>query len=109
MKIKYLTRRGRIEFKRDKAFPALLQFQYVQFIRARGEIMLKNAGKVDRLSWANCIRMSDEEFCDYYKVPLQTLVALQKELSPTSELDLPKKHLFKKLRRNYSINAGVGN
>ena len=109
MKIKYLTRRGRIEFKRDKAFPALLQFQYVQFIRARGELMLKNEGKVDRLSWANCILMNDEEFCEYYKAPLQDLLELQKAIVPTSELDLPKKHLFKKLRKNYSIDTGVAN
>ena len=108
IKIKYLTRRGRIEFKKDKAFPAILEFQYVQFIRARGEIMLKNQ-TIGRLSWSNCILMNDQDFCDYYKVPLSTLVALQKQLVSTSELDLPKKYLFKKIRKNYAIDTGVAN
>lgn len=71
--------------------------------------MLKQESKVGRLSWFNCMLMTDEEFCEHYQVPLETLVSLQKEIVPTSELDLPKKYLFKKLRKNYSIDAGIGN
>ena len=88
-KLKYLERRGRIEIGSDPAFPGILSFEYVKFIRARGEIMLKADEKTKRLTWTQVMEFSDEQFCEHYKIPLEQLQKLQKSLGQSAELDSP--------------------
>lgn len=78
-----------MEIKSDPAFPGILSFQYVRFIRARGEIMLKADERVKRLTWSEVMRLSDEEFCQHYSVQIDQLRKLQSSLGQSAELDTP--------------------
>jgi hypothetical protein len=95
VKIKYLTQRGRMEFKEDKAFPAILGYAYAQFIRVRGEIMILKEKKYSRLSWSQVMEMTDEQFCEFYHVSKETFESMQKDGQKTNELDLPKRRALK--------------
>lgn len=88
-KVKYLTRRGRIDLRKDKAFPSILEFQYARFIRARGEAMLKSS--VPRLPWTQVMQMTDEDFCAHFKISPSDFAALQAEVEQTAEMDLKLK------------------
>lgn len=82
--------------EKDKAFPAILCFRYVTFIRARGEVMLKyDAGQ--RPLWSKVLTMTDQEFCDHYQIPLSELEALKSEVEQTAEIDITDKKLFRQL------------
>ena len=105
MKTKYLTRRGRIELKNDRAFPGILCFQYARFIRARGEVMLKNDLVIKRPTWSEVIKISDEAFCSYYSIGLQDLSKIQNEIEQTNELDLPIPSVFEKLNVGMQISS----
>ena len=84
-----------MEFRSDKAFPAILAFQYGPFIRARGELLIRKEKEQARIPWTEVMKLSDQEFCDQLKLPLEDLRALQTELKPSLELDLPKKKALK--------------
>lgn len=78
-----------MEVRTDPAFPGILSFEYAKFIRARGEIMLKADEKTKRLNWAQVMQLSDEQFCEHYKISLDQLQKAQKGLAQSAELDIP--------------------
>jgi hypothetical protein len=81
----------------DKAFPAILCFRYVTFIRARGEIMLKyDAAK--RPSWTQVIAMTDQEICDLYEISISELEAVKTEVEQTAEIDVTNEKMFRQLK-----------
>lgn len=100
-------RRGRLSLKDDKAFPAVLAFKYAEFVRARGELMFKNpAGK--RLPWADVLKMTDDEFVAQIGATKAELVALQKEVEQTPEIDITDKALFRYIGRLQGVEE-IGN
>jgi hypothetical protein len=78
-----------MDFATDRAFPNVLNFSYVGFIRARGELLLKNE-KSGRLPWVDVLKLDDVEFCQKCGVAPSELERLQKELPETRELDIPR-------------------
>ena len=102
MKTTYLIRRGRMNPKEDKAFPAILAFKYSEFVRARGELMVKQAN-TKRPSWSQVLLMSDAEFLAYYQTTAAELASLQQEVEQTAEIDITDKQLYRHIGRLQNI------
>ena len=88
VKLKYLLRRVRIDINNDYVIPAILNYNYGTFIRARGEILLKyKPQEIGTYDWPSIMKMKDEEFCDYIGCALSELRTLQHDLPFSREYD----------------------
>lgn len=90
IKLKYLLRRLKMDFNKDKHIPALLNYNYVTFIRARGELLLKyfeNFDEEEGYNWTEYMKMKDEDFCNSLGCGLEELRQLQKALPFSYEYD----------------------
>lgn len=89
--------------KDDKAFPAILAFKYAEFLRARGELMLKFPS-TKRLPWAEIMRLTDEQFLAHFGASKEEFTALQKEVEQTPEIDITNRTLFRQIGRLEGMN-----
>lgn len=59
LKLKYLSKRWKMNFNDSVEFPAILCFNYNETIRPRGELMIKN----ERFDFKDIVYLNDEAFC----------------------------------------------
>eukprot|EP01017_Pseudomicrothorax_dubius_P046085 TRINITY_DN8070_c0_g6_i1.p1 TRINITY_DN8070_c0_g6~~TRINITY_DN8070_c0_g6_i1.p1 ORF type:complete len:457 (+),score=129.00 TRINITY_DN8070_c0_g6_i1:80-1450(+) len=85
LKLKYLKQRWRMDFKKDPDFPGILNYNYGETIRPRGELLL---GMALRPAWREHVLLTDEEFCKKYGFELEELQKLKAEKPFSNELDM---------------------
>lgn len=80
LKIKYLKKRFKYDVKKELSFPEIIKYDYISFIRARGEVADLQK-KTNSFKWEEVLYLSDEEFCKKVGVEIETLEAKKKEVS----------------------------
>lgn len=78
----------KIDINKHEIIPAILNYNYGTFIRARGELLLKN-GKLSQADWVSLLKTKDEDFCTKIGCSLKELRDLQTALPYSDEYDQP--------------------
>jgi hypothetical protein len=81
-----LLRRLKIDINKSSIVPAILNYNYVTFIRARGEILIKYELE-NKADWVELMKTKDEDFCRWAGCDLKELRNLQTGLAFTREYD----------------------
>lgn len=76
-----------MDINKHECIPAILNYNYGTFIRARGEIILKYAKAANLANWAEIMQTKDEDFCKKFGCSLKELRDLQKALPYSDEYD----------------------
>lgn len=91
VKIRYLTRQHIVDMIESHFGVALLNYNYENFIKPRGDLMLKKGYK----NWEKIMKLSDEQFCKEIGCTLEELKSLKVGDDHKKEIDLAK---FKEMK-----------
>ena len=85
-KIWYLKRAMNIQLQKERSFPLLLHFNYSKVLWPRCEAVKRNEIKIE-FELIEVLKGSDEEFCDKFGIPRETLEELKQSRQYVEEVD----------------------